>query len=145
MVLCCALGAWTVLCASNWRPAYSAHLVSTSGIADERRFWVNAAGVQKPDHTADYFGGALPLGWMDKGQVGTVDPSLTVDARVPTQWEHRVGLIASAQRRQVAVVFDGLGIAGSRAPLTSIALDDIGLSYPLAGHRGNGPPRSARP
>jgi arabinofuranosyltransferase len=39
VVLCCALGARTVLCASSWRPAYSAHLVSTSGIADERRFW----------------------------------------------------------------------------------------------------------
>ena len=131
VVLCCALGAWTVLCASSWRPAYSSYEPKgIAGIADERQFYVNTTGVRNPDSTADYFGGTLPAGWTDAGQT---EPTLTLNLG-PDQSTLHVGPINTAQGRQATVVLAGLGDAGSRASLTNVALDDIGLSYPLAGH-----------
>jgi arabinofuranosyltransferase len=131
VVVCCALGAWTVLCASSWRPAYSSYAPKgIAGIADERQFYVEVTGVRNPDNTAAYYAGALPASWAASGQA---EPSLTLNLG-PDQSTLDMGLITTAQGRQVTVVLAGLGDAGSRAPLTSVALDDIGLSYPLAGH-----------
>jgi arabinofuranosyltransferase len=130
-VLCCALGAWTVLSAASWRPAYSSYEPKgIAGIADERQFYVNTTGVRNPDSTADYFGGALPAGWTDTGQAA---PTLTLNLG-PSQSTLQLGPINTAQGRQAIVVLAGLGDAGSRASLTGVALDDIGLSYPLAAH-----------
>jgi arabinofuranosyltransferase len=130
-VLCCALGAWTVFCASNWRPAYSSYEPKgIAGIADERQFYLNTTGVRNPDSTADYFGGTLPAGWTD---VGHAESTLRLDLG-PEQSTLNVGPISTSQGRQTTVVLAGLGDTGSRSSLTSVALDDIGLSYPLAGH-----------
>lgn len=130
LVLCCALGAWTVLCVFNWRAVYPVLPPGTAptGVIDERQFYVNAAKVKNPDSTAAYYYGVLPPNWMDSGQVPVSSPTLTVP--LPPN----VGLIPSSRGRPVTLGSTGLGLAGSWSPLSSVVLDDIGLSYPLAGH-----------
>lgn len=131
VVLCCGLGVWAVFCASSWRPAYSSYEPKgIAGIADERQFYVNTTGVRNPDSTADYFGGALPVGWTD---VGRPEPTLTLNLG-PEQSTLHMGPVTTAQGHQTTVVLAGLGYAGSQTSLASVVLDDIGLSYPLAGH-----------
>jgi arabinofuranosyltransferase len=130
-VLCGALAFWSVFCAIGWRPAYSASDPrGPAGIADERQFYVDVSGQRNPDSSAAYYGGALPASWSATAPAA---PELVLNLN-GDQSRTDLGAISPAQDRAITVVLAGLGDAGARAALTSVALDDIGLSYPLAAH-----------
>jgi hypothetical protein len=130
-VLCGALAVWAVFCAVGWRPAYSASDPrGPAGIADERQFYVDVSGQRNPDSSAAYYGGTLPASWSATAKAA---PELVLNLN-GDQSRTDLGPISPAQDRAITVVLAGLGDAGARAALTSSALDDIGLSYPLAAH-----------
>ena len=131
-VLCAALAVWTVFSATSWRPAYStsADARGAAGIDDERQFYVDRTGQRNPDRTAAYYGGRLPDTWTARTPQ---PPGLELDLN-GDQSHTDLGPIEPAQQRSVTVVLAGLGDTGSQRALSSLALDDIGLSYPLAAH-----------
>lgn len=131
LALCCALGVWAVVCAANWRPSYEfTDPQGPHGIADERQFYVDAAGDPHPDASADYFHGALPTAWTDDSP-GAPDVTLYMG---PGQSRLDLGTVPSRDGRSVTVVLAGLGYSGAASSLEDVVVDDIGLSYPLAAH-----------
>ncbi|MFE3199654.1 hypothetical protein [Embleya sp. NPDC059237] len=123
-----ALAAWALLCASAFRVPYDR--IGPNGIADERGFYTSVLGVANPV-TADAFIDGFPgfptvvrgprPGYrhtlVDRSPAHTLNAPLRPDIAAP-----------------IVAMWPSLGMLGAAVPLTGVALDDLGLAYPLAAH-----------
>ncbi|MFE5332680.1 hypothetical protein ACFRCG_40500 [Embleya sp. NPDC056575] len=123
-----ALAAWALLCASALRVPYDR--IGPAGIADERGFYTSVLGVANPV-TADTFIDGFPgfptvvRGPRPGYRHTLVDRSPTHTLNAPLRPDVAAPIVA---------MWPSLGMLGAAVPLTGVALDDLGLAYPLAAH-----------
>ncbi|MFE2867082.1 hypothetical protein [Embleya sp. NPDC059259] len=123
-----ALLAWSLLTATVFRVPYAG--IGPSGIADERGFYTSVLGVANPV-TADAFVNGFPgfptmiQGPHPEYRHTLVDRSPTHSFVVPLRPDLRASIVA---------IWPSLGMNGAATPVTGIALDDLGLAYPLGAH-----------
>ncbi|WP_406294264.1 hypothetical protein OG948_05420 [Embleya sp. NBC_00888] len=123
-----ALAVWSLLTAIAFRVPYTG--IGPGGVADERGFYTSVLGVANPV-TADVFIDRFPgFPTMIRGprpgyRHTLVDRSPTHSFVVPLRPDLNASIVA---------MWPSLGMNGAATPITGIALDDLGLAYPLAAH-----------
>ena len=136
------VGVWAITCSASMRVSYD--IVGTQGIADERAFYVAAAGTPNPVTIADYESGlaapppvhdysAIVRGWVAEGR--SVRLKAEEGARVliigdgPT-FERQE---SSAVPADVVAARFNIGIFGFAAGPDVFVIDRHGLADPIAG------------
>ncbi|WP_218951918.1 hypothetical protein [Amycolatopsis anabasis] len=120
--------AWTTASAVSIRAPYAPQ-IGPAGIADERAFYTATLGDETPDSARPY---VEHVG--DESRA--VDLAMTAPGRELAFVDYPRAEVPLGPRvpADVAVVWRLLGTAGEVVPLDQIAIDQIGLAYPLAAH-----------
>ncbi|MCP3798316.1 hypothetical protein NLX83_03500 [Allokutzneria sp. A3M-2-11 16] len=123
------LAAWAVLAALVLRTPYTPAL-SPTGIADERYFYRGLTGVDNPVSKEDF----VNAEWVKQGWVESAQRELVFATNKPAMNVPRMEPLGPNRPHRVGMVWQMLGSAGAVTPLDQLAIDPIGLSYPLAAH-----------
>ncbi|MFF7243158.1 hypothetical protein ACFZBU_04585 [Embleya sp. NPDC008237] len=123
-----ALLAWSLLTAVVFRVPYAG--IGPRGIADERGFYTSALGVANPVTADAFVNGSPGFPTMIRGphpayRHTLVDRSTTHSFVVPLRPDLHAPIV---------VMWSSLGTNGVATPTTGIAIDDLGLAYPLGAH-----------
>jgi arabinofuranosyltransferase len=118
------LAAWALVCAVVLRVPYTG--INAAGISNERVFYLQQAGVQNPDSQAEHAAG--------DPETKVVNAALATGRRILVLPDGVQVPLASWVPATVANAWPALGINGVDTPLGDLAVDPMGLGYPLAAH-----------
>jgi arabinofuranosyltransferase len=120
-----AVAVWAAACAVSMRAPDTSHGL----FADERRYWVGATGVRHPDSEGAYL------------RLLKRTPDVYLAARLQVLVYPRPvgppGTAPLAYHREArgGTVAWVLGTVSAAAPVDTLSIDELGLSYPLAAHQ----------
>ena len=134
-----ALTAWALTCGISWRLPQAPGVIPSSGITDERAFWVARTGQRNPDVPQEYeltiFGSPNAEGSLAWEIVQDTTPGLSpVLLFVPPGGTKLISVPLNNPNYSIAVPSDILGTLGAVVPLNGLAVDVHGLSYALGSH-----------